>query len=262
MPTQAYRSSEPIRPNDSEKRHVFSVIIPVIHEGATIYAFIQRLHQQFSHESFETIVVDGDAEGSTLQKLPSLPGVVKTISPPGRGHQMNAGARLAQGEILLFLHADTGLPKKAFAHIRRVMADKRYVAGAFKLGFESERWIFKVLEVTTSWRSRLTRLPYGDQAFFMSKAYFSRIGGFREIPIMEDVDLMRRIKHRKEQVHVSTTVKIKTSVRRWEQEGLVYSFFRTWILVSLYFLGWPPEKLAQYYRADESSQEQREWRSS
>jgi rSAM/selenodomain-associated transferase 2 len=161
---------------------------------------------------------------------------------------MNTGARLARGKILIFLHADTELPANAFQHILQVLADSRYVAGAFKFVLDSDRWVFKLIATAASWRYRLTHLPYGDQAFFMSKDYFFRIGGFKEIPIMEDIDLMRRIKKRKEKVHVSTSAYVTTSVRRWQQEGILYAVLRGWVLASLYCLGVSPDRLVKYYR--------------
>lgn len=226
---------------------MFSIVIPVLHEEVNVNPLIERLCRQFPDESFEVIIVDGDPQGSTIKAVQNSD-ILTTVSKPGRGNQMNKGARLARGEVLIFLHADTKLPPNAFQHIRTVLADTRYVAGAFKLGFESPRWIFRFLETTASWRYRLTRFPYGDQAFFMPRDYFFQIGGFQDIPIMEDIDLMRRIKHRREKVHISTTVQVKTSARRWEKEGIVYSVLRTWILASLYCIGVSPYTLLKHYR--------------
>ncbi len=160
---------------------------------------------------------------------------------------MNAGAKAAQGEILIFLHADTGLPPNALNHIQHIMSEKKYVAGAFELSFDSERLGLKLIAKAASWRYRLLRLPYGDQAIFMPQEYFHRIGGFAEIPIMEDLELMRRIKKRKDKIYISKE-RVKTSARRWEKEGIVYCVLRTWMLASLYCLGVSPEKLAKYYR--------------
>ena len=226
---------------------VFSIIIPVLNEEHTINALIEKLYRQFSHESFEIIVVDGDCRESTIQIINHLE-VIAVCSEPGRGKQMNTGAKLARGEILIFLHADTELPPDALQYIQHILAQKHYVAGAFKLGLDSDKWVFKLIATAASWRYRLTRLPYGDQAFFMPKEYFFRIGCFEEIPIMEDLELMRRIKKRKEKIHISSTMEVKTSVRRWEKEGIVYAVLRTWLLASLYCLGISPDKLVKYYR--------------
>jgi rSAM/selenodomain-associated transferase 2 len=213
-------------------QYFFSFIIPVLDEVSRINELIDRLYCQFPGESFETLVVDGDASGSTIQAI-KHPEVVKICSEAGRGIQMNAGAKAAQGEILIFLHADTELPSNALEHIRNIMTEKTYVAGAFELSFNNERWTFKLIAKAASWRYRLTRLPYGDQAIFMAQEYFFRIGGFAEIPIMEDLDLMRRIKKRGDKIYISKE-RVKTSSRRWEKEGVGYCVLRTWFLASLY----------------------------
>lgn len=226
----------------------FSIIIPVLHEELRINSLIEKLYRQFSGESFEIIVVDGDVNGSTVREI-QHPNITAACSASGRGRQMNTGAKLARGEILLFLHADTELPANAFQHIRKVLSDERYAAGAFKLRWDGDSWKFKLLETTASWRYLLTRLPYGDQAFFMRKEYFFRIGCFQELPIMEDLELMRRIKGRGDKVHISRTSHVITSARRWKKEGIMYSVLRTWTLASLYCLGVSPYTLVKYYRA-------------
>ena len=225
-----------------------SLVIPVLHEEANINALLDALCAQFSGEAFEIIVADGDPGGSTLRSIQN-PQVMTVTSPPGRGTQMNAGARRARGEFLIFLHADTMLPPEAFQHIREIMADDRYVAGAFKLGLDNHKLIYRLIAGAASWRYRLSRLPYGDQAFFMRRRYFFAIGGFQDIPIMEDLELMRRIKQRKENIHITMRFQVTTSVRRWEKEGLIYSLVRGWILSSLFCLGVSPQKLWKYYRA-------------
>jgi len=227
-------------------QYPFSFIIPVLDEGSRINELIDRLHRQFPDELFEIIVVDGDAGGSTIHVI-NHPEVVKLCSETGRGSQMNAGAKAARGEILIFLHADTELPPNAINHIRHIMSEKKYVAGAFELSFDSEGWVFKLIAKAASWRYRLTRIPYGDQAIFMPQEYFRNLGDFTEIPLMEDLDLMRRIKKRKDKIYISKE-RVKTSARRWEKEGIVYCVLRTWILASLYCLGVPPDKLVKYYR--------------
>lgn len=226
---------------------MFSVIIPVFEEAERIQACLDRLSRQFPEEAFEVIVVDGEPAGSTLRAIHQRNDMVALASPPGRGRQMNAGVRAASGEILLFLHADTQLPDDAFQEIRRILSDDRYAAGAFTLRFDSRHWAMRVIAVAASWRYRITRYPYGDQAMFTTRAYFDQIGGYREIPIMEDLDLMRRIKQRGDRIGISRSA-VLTSARRWETEGIVYSTLRTWLLASLFCLGVPAEKLAAHYR--------------
>lgn len=224
----------------------FSCIIPALHEAEGINACLERLFRSVTPDVCEVIVVDGDAEGSTVRHI-TCPGVQTLCAPCGRGKQMNAGAQRARGERLIFLHADTVLPSNALALVQRVLANPDYTAGAFTLRFDSSRRVFRLIETAAAWRYRLTRLPYGDQAFFMSSAYFWQIGGFAEIPLMEDLDLMRRIKRRGDRMCILPDA-VTTSARRWEQEGILYCVLRTWILASLFCVGVSPHRLAKHYR--------------
>jgi len=165
----------------------------------------------------------------------------------GRARQMNKGAVHAGGKILLFLHADTLLPEGALQRISALMEKGAVVAGAFELGIDSARPVFRIIEKAASLRSRILRIPYGDQAIFIRKDYFRALGGFREIPLMEDVELMRRIKKAGDRISIIPE-KVKTSPRRWEKEGILFCTLRNWTLISLYFLGVSPERLAKFYR--------------
>jgi len=163
-------------------------------------------------------------------------------------NQMNHGASLATGDILLFLHADTFLPGNAFELVRLSMGDGQYVGGAFRLGFLTDRRIFKITERYVACRTRLTRVPFGDQAVFIRREYFNRIAGYRNIPIMEDVELMGRIKKRGDRIRI-LPAKVMTSTRRWEKGGIVRGTLRNWMLQVMYCWGVPPERLARYYRS-------------
>jgi len=223
----------------------FSVIIPVLHEASRINSLIDHLYKQKSEEPYEIIVVEGDPRRETLRAIKSNH-VTAIMGEQGRARQMNAGAAVAHGEILIFLHADTQLPPGALGQVRAAMEGKRYVGGAFDLGIKSDRPIFRLISDLASWRSRFTRIPYGDQAIFIRKDYFRNIGGYREIPLMEDVELMRRIKKRGDPICILSH-RVSTSPRRWEKEGIVCCTLRNWILSSLYFWGVPPDKLALFY---------------
>ena len=169
------------------------------------------------------------------------------VSEPGRGRQMNAGASDALGEILIFLHADTCLQVDALTLIRHALANRQYVAGAFDLGIRSKKLIFKIIANTASLRSRFTRMPYGDQVIFIRKDYFQTIGGYRTIPLMEDVDLFKRIKKGGDTICI-LPARALTSPRRWENEGIISCTLRNWMLIILYQIGVSPEKLAHFYR--------------
>ncbi len=223
-----------------------SVIIPVLDEAGIINRTITRLRQTDPRLNIEIIVVDGDPRGTTIPAIED--GTVRTTTAPrGRAVQMNCGAALATGDILLFLHADTALPPRAFSLILAAMNDSRIVAGAFDLGFEADRSLFRIAEGYVFLRARLTRVPFGDQAIFIRKDYFNRIGGFGPIPIMEDVELMKRIRKRGDRICI-IPVKVRTSARRYVREGIVYGMLRNWLLRILYALGVPPERLVKWYR--------------
>jgi rSAM/selenodomain-associated transferase 2 len=224
----------------------FSFIIPVRNEEAIIDRTIEHVRALGASAGAEIICVDGDPAGTTI-RVARHPGVKTAISETGRGKQMNFGAALAQGEILIFLHADTFLPSDALKLIQTAMDDKSCFAGAFDLAIASERPVFRLIEKAASIRSRLTRIPYGDQAIFMRKRIFDDLGGFKDIPIMEDVEIMQRIKSRKGKICILRKA-ASTSPRRWEKEGVLYTTLRNWVILSLYLCGVKPESLSRFYR--------------
>jgi rSAM/selenodomain-associated transferase 2 len=226
----------------------FSIIVPVFHEGERINDLIDCLNHQDSDKNFEIIIVDGCREKDTLGAIHSKE-VIKISSERGRAKQMNAGASMAKGEILIFLHADTELPIHALKKINSLTERKEYVGGAFDLGIKSDKFIFKVIGTLSSLRSRLNRIPFGDQAIFIRKEYFSKIGGYKEIPLMEDVELLRRIKKSGNKIWIFYD-RVMTSPRRWEKEGIIYCTLRNWSLQTLYFFGISPHKLVIFYKSD------------
>ncbi len=195
-----------------ERRVMVSVIIPVYQEAGHIEGQIRSLGHVAHDVPYEVIVVDGDPAG----------------------------------DILLFLHADTLLPPGALRKITRVMQDARVVGGAFALGFQDRRWVFTVTGICASLKHRLTRVPYGDQAIFMRKRYFESLGGYQEIPLMEDVELMKRVKRRSGRI-VLLPDAVATSARRWEADGILFTMVRNWTLQALYLIGVPAERLVRYY---------------
>jgi len=222
-----------------------SVIIPVLCEEALINDAISRLKGMASDDAVEIIVVDGSAERETIRVV-SDSNVKGIASKKGRARQMNAGAEAALGDVLLFLHADTELPPDGLQRISRTRRAARFVGGAFDLAIDEQGPLFRIIERTASLRSRLTRVPYGDQAIFVKRDYFVAIGGYEELPLMEDVDLMRRIRRRGDKIFIIPE-KVKTSGRRWKKEGVVRRTLRNRAIMLLYMLGTSPEKLAKWY---------------
>lgn len=190
-------------------------------------------------------MVDGEPECTTLKAI-RCTGIVRLSSAKGRATQMNCGAAEAGGEILLFVHADSRLPEDAFSRIEAVMSDGRYAAGAFDLGVDSAHPFIRFLCYTSSLRARLTRIPYGDQAIFIRRDYFRQIGGYPPIPLMEDVELMKRIKGRGDKIYI-IKARVVSSARRWHREGILTGWLRNHKLRILYFLGVPAAKLVKAY---------------
>ena len=159
---------------------------------------------------------------------------------------MNAGALRAGGDALLFLHADTRLPPPgAFADIEEAL--KYNGAGAFSLDIDTKNPILKFIALTANLRTRFFAMPYGDQALFFTKKYFQSIGGYMDIPLMEDVEIMQRIKRTGGSVTIVDS-KAVTSARRWEKEGVLRATIRNKLIKLMYNFGVAPEKLAQYYK--------------
>jgi rSAM/selenodomain-associated transferase 2 len=222
-----------------------SVIIPALNESEAIHAAISSIKTAADDVPFEIIVVDGDAAGSTIQHISDAE-VITIISPRGRAVQMNAGATRASGDVLLFLHADTVLPPKALASIVEALSDKCFIGGAFDLAIQNRRFIFRAISKAASFKHRLTRVPFGDQAIFLRRNCFDALGGYPEIPLMEDVALMKRIKQQGGRIVILSQA-VKTSPRKWESEGVLYTIFRNWAVQALYLFGVPAERLVQYY---------------
>lgn len=223
-----------------------SIIIPVLKEGDRVVQAVQRIFDQNYKGMLEIIVSDGDKAGSTINFITDTR-VVCTTSEAGRGKQLNKGAQVASGRVFLFLHCDTVLPDNALNDLMGVMERPEIAAGAFDLGINNQNLVFRMIEKLSSLRSRLTRIPYGDQALFVRRSCFFQVGCFAEIPIMEDVDFMRRLKREKSRIYFLDS-KVLTSARRWEKEGVFFCTLRNWIILGLYYLGVHPDKLVRFYK--------------
>jgi len=222
-----------------------SVVVPVFNEADILDQTLRHLKAQNPSSRFEVIVADGHPEGTTLSAI-TFPGAQKILAPMGRGTQMNAGAACASGAILLFLHADTLLEAGALDKITAALADSGHAAGAFQLAIRSPDKIFRIIEYGVRIRTRITRIPYGDQAHFISKSLFDRIGGYPETSLMEDVILMRRVKKIGQKILILKT-KVFTSPRRWEEEGVLYCTLRNWLLIFLFGCGVSTRVLSRFY---------------
>ncbi len=227
-----------------------SIIIPVLHETALINALLGHLRTLSLNEQCEMIVVDGSKTGDTLAVIAN-DDVVCLVSSCGRARQMNAGAAVAGGDILLFLHADTRLPADALLRIGQALQEKACRGGAFDLAIDSEKWLIRLIASVASLRSRFTRIPYGDQAIFIRRDVFRDLGGYPDIPLFEDVALMRQLKKKGAPLAILAPG-VVTSSRRWDREGPLYVTLRNWLLLAAYHLGMSPEKLAKFYEKEGS----------
>lgn len=221
-----------------------SVIVPMRNEAPGLPALLQRL-MALRALGAEVILVDGGSEDGSLALACSAGAGVQLMSAePGRARQMNAGAALARGDVLLFLHADTILPPDAPALIAASLA--RHVWGRFDVRIDGRAAMLAVVSRCMNWRSRLSGIATGDQAMFMTRAAFAAVGGFPDIALMEDIAMSARL------LTLSSPAclrqRVVTSGRRWEQQGVWRTIFLMWRLRWAYWRGTSPADLAKAYR--------------
>lgn len=219
-----------------------SVIIPTLNEAATITQTVKPLVEQ---SEIEVIVVDGGSQDQTLTQLRSL-NLTCLTSPPGRAKQMNRGATVAQGEVLLFLHADTQLPNDFVETVFATLAQPGTIAGAFELQINGSSPWLRWIEAGVKWRSHFLQLPYGDQALFIKTLDFWASKGFPELPIMEDFEWVRQLQ-RKGKIRIASTA-VLTSGRRWLTFGIWRTTVKNQLIILGYFFGLSPHRLARWYR--------------
>lgn len=221
-----------------------SIIIPVLNEEDTIESTLHDL-QVYRQQGHEIVVVDGGSADDTVARAYGL--VDKTLkSKCGRAYQMNTGAEYAEGEVLVFLHADTVLPVGACALISNIIADGNDW-GRFNVRLSGKSWIFRVIENMMNWRSWLTSIATGDQAIFVRKSLFTKVGAYPGISLMEDVVLSRKLRNISKPACLKDCV--VTSSRKWESNGIVRTVFLMWRLRLMFYFGVPADTLARiYYR--------------
>jgi rSAM/selenodomain-associated transferase 2 len=226
----------------TNKMPQLSIIMPVLDEAKGIVELLQGL-QDFRTQGVEIIVADGGSTDSTATLAATLADRICT-SPKGRGCQMNAGAALAQGPVLLFLHADTRLPPAAHQLIGEAIAAGAHW-GRFNVDITGTTPGLALVAAMMNWRSRLTGIATGDQAIFVTKTAFTAAAGFPDIPLMEDIVFSRRLRAIGRPACLAA--KVSTSGRRWEKHGVLRTILLMWQLRLRFFFGASPQALAEEY---------------
>lgn len=227
------------------ERKKISIVIPVLNEGNTIGVCLDRLNEQA--EPHEIVVVDGGSLDNTLAIVRTFPRVKwLPASKAGRGQQMNQGARVAEGDILLFLHSDSLLMPGGLAMVEALLAQTGIVAGSFSLRFDHQSPFLRLY-------ARFSRInhilfTYGDQGLFMTRRVFEQVGGFPEFPLMEDVEIQKSL--RKIGRFVKIQHPVVTSARRFLINGIIRQQLLNTVLVLLYHAGVSPVRLKRFYHDD------------
>ncbi|MCB1957706.1 MAG: TIGR04283 family arsenosugar biosynthesis glycosyltransferase [Rhodocyclaceae bacterium] len=219
-----------------------SIVVPVLNEADTIVAALGRL-QTLRSRGIELIVSDGgSSDGTTDLARPSCDAMVR--SAKGRATQMNAAARVATGDVLVFLHADTVLPSSAITDIRTALKARTW--GRFDVQIAGRsRWL-PIVAQFMNLRSRLTGIATGDQTIFVLRKEFEAVGGYPEQRLMEDIELSRRLRHRCRPATLRE--KVVTAGRRWDENGPIRTILLMWRLRLAYWLGASPSDLAERYQ--------------
>ncbi len=229
--------------SDSVSELRLSVIIPTFDESSTIEACLDRL-AEIRRRGHEVIVADGGSNDGTVE-LACQQADQLLQAARGRAPQMNAGASAASGDVLLFLHADTRLPADADRLILQAVSGSHKLWGRFDVRLSGSHWLFPTIAAMMNYRSCLTGMVTGDQGLFVTATVFASVGGFPDIPLMEDIEISRALKRHGRPACLRP--KAVTSSRRWEQRGVLRTVLQMWSLRLAYALGGSPERLARIY---------------
>lgn len=239
---ESWKAREAVQGGSGGAPAVISVVVPALNEAENVAAAVESA---LVEGTTEVIVVDGGSSDDTVT-VAEAAGARVIVTGPNRARQMNVGAEAAVGDVLLFLHADTILPEEYAQAVEDALADHEVVVGAFSLAVDAAPTKYRIVEAVVGIRCRLSALPYGDQAIFLRSDTFHDVGGFADLPLMEDFELIRRLR-RRGRVEVLPQ-RVTTSSRRWERLGVVRTSVLNFIIVVAYHLGVPPTRLAGWYR--------------
>jgi rSAM/selenodomain-associated transferase 2 len=220
-----------------------TIIIPALNEAANLPLLLAQL-TPLRARGAQVIVADGGSSDGSPELLADLAQWLP--APRGRARQMNAGAAIASGEVLWFVHADSQLPADADQLIAAALANGQHCWGRFDVAISGRPWMLKVVARMINWRSRLTGIATGDQGIFLLRSTFESLGGFAELPLMEDVQLCTQLRRISKSACIRQ--RLTTSGRRWETHGLWRTIWLMWRLRWAYWRGVPIEQIAEAYR--------------
>ena len=217
-----------------------SIIIPILNEAKVLEKTLWQLQPELG--THELIVVDGGSTDNSVRIAEKYGKVV--ISERGRAKQLNAGAAVATGDILIFLHADIWLEKGALTSVATAIS-VGYIGGGFRQKIDGESVLYRLIEIAGDIRGKYLKVFYGDSGIFLTRMNFEKIGGFPDVPILEEMEFSKCLRRLGKTTLLTPYIHI--SSRRWEASGIVRTTLNNWLITLLYFLGVSPEKLARLY---------------
>ena len=218
-----------------------SVIIPILNEAKILEKTLSQLQSEL--EAHELIVVDGGSTDGSVHIAEKYGKVI--VSELGRAKQLNTGAASATGDILIFLHADIWLESGALA-AAAIAISSGYVGGGFQQKIDGTHFLYRAIETTGNVRGKYLKIFYGDSGIFLKRTDFEKIGGFPEVPILEEMEFSKKLRRLGKTTLVTPHIHI--SARRWETKGIVRTTLNNWLITLLYFLKFSPVQLAKLYR--------------
>jgi rSAM/selenodomain-associated transferase 2 len=224
------------------KLKTLSVIVPMLNEAATIASTLHALRR--GAPDAEIIVVDGGSVDASVVIAQPLCHAVISASR-GRALQMNSGAHVSHGDALVFVHADTIVPTTFAADVASALSDPAVVGGRFDVKLDASALPYRIIGAMISIRSRISRTGTGDQAIFVRRDVFDRLGGFPELELCEDLEFSRRLKRAGRVACLRT--RVTTSARRWSRGGVARTVVKMWMIRAMYLMGVPPARLKRMY---------------